>query len=312
MNITNTQADFLIKKYFQLLTTAMKSASNPTNLGLMTAGCVSDSMYAYAKELFQSYCQLLKLRDKPLYESRQKFIASLFLNEANDIVHYSQVLKGSSTCMGGNSEDDPFYDPNWKMFTYMQDGEKYSRITKDLKARFFKGTQSDWQHFGNKKCYLGTISLENISIERFNAVFKPCFDPEFFDGNNSKLTEFKANLDQLLSEIFIMEDFEESDFSKKYTHKESESNEQNLKEVMYRAGSNYNIIFADEKGKELLGYCQNIGHQSFIKKGDIVLIDNKPRSIEEIQLTDNGLGGHYATVLTSERKDLKRYFVGQI
>jgi hypothetical protein len=290
-----SQLPFLLKKYKKDLTIRLNNSNEAQNLLLINPKTFNNN---YFDMLFFSYCRLLKLEQTPVYESRQNLLKSIFMDSDKIIHHSSKIDKSSSTLMGGNSEDDPFYDPNWTMTTYIINGITYSRIIKNLTVNFFLGTRSDWQNFHNQTNYIGSISLEECSISEFNILFTPTFNSEMFDNEYSNhIKEFSIKYDAFLAKYQYVKDFsDKTDDDFRYSSKDDTKK-------LYLM---FNKKYIDENGIELIGECYNMKYSSIVEIGSILQFNSGFRTVTNISIIGNEDLGHYIEI-ESELRILSEY-----
>lgn len=267
-------------------------------LNLLPLDLDFSNMDSYFKNLYHSVWRISKEQKTPLYPSRQDFLASLAFDEDKNVFYFMHKHENSSTLMGGHSEDDEHYDPNWKMMNYTVGGKNYSYIVKNLHARVFKGLLCNWSHFHNHKDYLFSISLKDISIEDFNKLFTPDENVDFEDSTKSKqIMEDVSNL--IKSSIFVEEKEDFSDYSI-----ESE-NQYSIEELpyQYKVNIRMNKQFFDSENENSAKYSLNSFNVIPIRKGHSVHMSDfdfsevKSISLHRGNSYQENEGYHYNIVL---------------
>ncbi|MBM26506.1 MAG: hypothetical protein CL760_12675 [Chloroflexi bacterium] len=253
---------------------------------------------SYLKNLYHSVWRISKEQNKPIYKSRQVFLESLAFDEEQNAFHFVNKYEHSSTLMGGHSETDEYYDPNWKMMNYSINGKTYSYIVKDLKARVFKGILCDWSNFHNYEDYLFSVSLENISIEDFNKLFTPKENADF--ENSIKSKQVMEDISKLIKSSIYIENKEAfKEYEKRLENKYS------IEELPYRYKVNVHCDkqFIDSKNESIKKYSLGSFNILPIQKGygvqmsDLTFSEVKSISLQKGNSYSESKGHHYNIII---------------
>lgn len=248
----------------------------------------------YFRSMFHSFLNHLAFLNLPIYNCRQEFLEYAFLNADDQVCFHLDVTGSDSTCMGGECEDDPFYNPNWKTCVYSNSEQYISRIINNLTSRFYRGVNSNFYNFNARDSYIKTISLNDISIERFNLLFTPVMTSNK-EERDLYFTKFKLEIADFLKEIVIFEDFEDSTKSKDIEKFKTDTENEKYTNI----ARSFSREFLDEKGNLIDGRPANLGWNSIIEVGDIVIfVREEQRIITSIKILNNPLDGAYLQIST--------------
>lgn len=276
---------YLINRYRKLLDSHLsKEQINHSNL-LSVGNFIVDSYY---KEMYDS---LIKhLETNPVYESRQAFIDSIYLDENENIYFHLKDDYSSSTCAAGKDENDPFYNRNWCITNYKVNNNKYSRITYNLKSRFFSGTYNKWKYYKNKNNYILSLSLEDISIEEFNKLFAA--------NRDFNSTDFKNELSLFLKKIFY----------KTIVFDDEPMKTENIDLFLSELSHRNNSIFLDENLDYITESVGNYDHYSLLSIGDLLVFDSGWKIVDKIEIHYNKDIGNYSKIFFKKYKGEKPTF----
>lgn len=253
---------------------------NAYPLNLLALDLNFSNLDTYFKDLYHSVWRISKEQNKPVYNSRQKFLESLAFDEEQNAFHFVHKHNHSSTLMGGSSDEDEHYDPNWKMMSYSIGNKNYSYIVENLQARVFKGIFCNWTHFHNYEDYLFSVSLKDISIEDFNKLFTPDENADFHDSIASK--QMMEDVSKLIKDsIFI----EEKEAFSKYTN--TMTNIYSAHDLPYEDKVNICVgkQFIDSKDVNTNHYPLKNFNSIPIKKGNSIQMSNgKFEEVKSISL----------------------------
>lgn len=257
------------------------------------------------------YFEMLMEKKSLLFKSRQELLSFIYFDKECNLIKTPVMNRTSSTLMGGTKEEDPFYDPNWKMTTFTWRALKMSCIQKDLLKRFFIGNNSDWSKFNNKKRYLKTIDLSKISIEEYEEFSKELLkinagDFKAKQSLNDKYKDLKPlfssnlrfslfltylfkkeerieKLEGFLENFSIVEDFDGCNNEKEIEESELVVKEQTIDNSLElsREFSEPSLAF-DKNGNYIHCYL-NRQHLN-CSVGDYIMVNNEMRKILDIKI----------------------------
>lgn len=291
-------SEILSKKYNQELFNNILRNSESTDLMPLTDinKGASNIDEEYFENIFNGLLNHLANLDKPLYTSRQEFLKYAYLDENGSILFHLKNEGESSTLMGGSKEDDPFYDPNWKTAFYTYGDNSFSRIRKNLISRFFIGINSNFYNSNNKKYYVKTISLKDVSIEEFNKLFTPFKNDDGSCNKEEYISYFKDNIEVFLDKIIITEELEENDSDEKI---EKETKDKKYTDIL----NSFSRDYLDENGNSIKSEPVNAQYNSMIEVNEILTFakgDN--RIITKINVLNNPIKGHYLEIHTKKEE----------
>lgn len=287
-------SEILSQKYKnELFNIISNDSENNTLIPLIDISKVSSNIdLEYFKNIFDGLLNHLSNIEKPLYTSRQDFLRHAYLNKEGEIRFHLKNDGESSTLMCGREKNDPFYDPNWKTCFYNYDNNLFSRIRKNLVSRFFIGINSNFYNSNNKKYYIKTISLENVSIEEFNKLFTPFKSQDGLCDKEKYIKYFRGNIQYFLDKIIISEEFKEDESDNKIT--------EDTKNKKYTDISNsFSKEYFDEYGKNINSRPINAQYNSILQIGEILNFeDGFSRIVTKINLLNNPIKNHYLEIHT--------------